>query len=153
MDSLIARNLVCQKKDIATYAREQNAELVAQSTTHRPSRGRGSRGGRAGRQVRVSPLIGEREWDEDDRPATKRRIRRLGDSLELSGKKVKMEYNWDIGVMDRSVPKEEFSAVDSERRTMLFSLNIERYTCILRQQLILHFVEERVGSPRPLDPS
>lgn len=64
-----------------------------------------------------------------------------------------MEYNWGIGVMDRSVPKEEFSAVDSERRTMLFSLNIERYTCILRQQLILHFVEERVGSPRPLDPS
>ena len=101
----------------------------------------------------MSPLIGEREWDEDDRPATKRRIRRLGDSLELSGKKVKMEYNWDIGVMDRSVPKEEFSAVDSERKTMLFSLNIERYTCILRQQLILHFVEERVGSPRPLDPS
>lgn len=42
-------------------------------------------------------------------------------------------------------PKEALSAVDSERQSMLFCVNIERYTVILRQQLILRFVEERVA--------
>ena len=35
--------------------------------------------------------------------------------------------------------------MDSERKSMLFCVNIERYTCILQQQLILQYVEERVG--------
>ena len=61
IDMLIARNLVCQKKDIATYAREQDAELTAQSVTSRPTRGRGgksARGGRGGKVNRAAALAG-----------------------------------------------------------------------------------------------
>lgn len=36
------------------------------------------------------------------------------------------------------------SVVESERATMLFMLNIEQYTCVLRDEIILRFVEERV---------
>lgn len=38
------------------------------------------------------------------------------------------------------------SAVEIERSTMLFSLNIEQYTCILRQKIILDYVTTRVPS-------
>ena len=37
------------------------------------------------------------------------------------------------------------SAVEDERRGMLFQLNLEQFTCILRQQAIFRYVEERVG--------
>ena len=36
------------------------------------------------------------------------------------------------------------SVVDNERATMLFMLNIEQYTCVLRDEIILRFVNERV---------
>ena len=145
---LIARNLVCQKKDIATYAREQDAELTAQAITSRPTRGRGgktTRGGRGGKVNRAAALAGEKEWKELDRPVVKRRGKTLGDCLELPGKKGKDESEWGNGVTGRPAPKEALSAVDSERKSMLFCVNIERYTCILQQQLILQYVEERVG--------
>ena len=39
----------------------------------------------------------------------------------------------------------EGSAVDNERATMLFMLNIEQYTCVLRDEMIIRFVTERVS--------
>lgn len=156
IDMLIARNLVCQKKDIATYAREQDAELNAQAVTSRPSRGRGgraTRGGRGGKVNRAAALVGEKEWKDLDRPVVKRRGKTLGDCLELPGKKGKDESEWGNGVTGRPAPKEALSAVDSERQSMLFCVNIERYTCILQQQLILQYVEERVGTVFRVDPS
>lgn len=36
-------------------------------------------------------------------------------------------------------------AVEDERQRMLFRLNLEQYTCVLRQQAIMLYVEERVG--------
>ena len=42
------------------------------------------------------------------------------------------------------VKQDAQNSVDAERRTMLFSLNIEQYTCILRQEIILRYVQERV---------
>ena len=149
IDMLIARNLVCQKKDIATYAREQDAELTAQSVTSRPTRGRGgksARGGRGGKVNRAAALAGEKEWKDLDRPVVKRRGKTLGDCLELPGKKSKDEWKRGNGVTRRPAPTESLSAVDSERKSMLFCVNIERYTCILQQQLILQYVEERVGT-------
>ena len=40
------------------------------------------------------------------------------------------------------------SVVEDERRGMLFQLNMEQFTCILRQQAIFRYVEERVGVAR-----
>lgn len=37
------------------------------------------------------------------------------------------------------------SAVESEHATMLFMLNMEQYTCVIRDEMILRFVNERVG--------
>ena len=36
------------------------------------------------------------------------------------------------------------SVVENERATILFMLNIEQYTCVLRDEIILRFVNERV---------
>lgn len=94
MDSLIARNLVCQKKDIATYAREQDAALTAQTFSSRPTRGRGgkaTRGGRGGKVNRAAALVGEKEWKDTEKTVVKRRGKTLGDCLELPGKKGKSE--------------------------------------------------------------
>lgn len=85
---------MCQKKDIATYAREQDASLIAQSITNRPSRGRGgraTRGGRGGKVNRVAAPTGEKEWKDSERTVVKRRGKTLGDCLELPGKKGKAE--------------------------------------------------------------
>lgn len=38
----------------------------------------------------------------------------------------------------------EMSAVEAERSTKLFRLNLEEYTCIMRDEAILRFVNERV---------
>ena len=95
---------------------------------------------------RAAALAGEKEWKDLDRPVVKRRGKTLGDCLELPGKKSKDEWKRGNGVTRRPAPKEALSAVDSERKSMLFCVNIERYTCILQQQLILQYVEERVGT-------
>ena len=38
----------------------------------------------------------------------------------------------------------EMSAVDAERSLKLFCLNLEQYTCIMRDETIIRFVSERV---------
>lgn len=43
------------------------------------------------------------------------------------------------------------SVVEDERRSMLFQLNMEQFTCILRQQAIFRYVEERVGVARGVE--
>ncbi len=43
------------------------------------------------------------------------------------------------------------SVVEDERRGMLFQLNMEQFTCILRQQAIFRYVEERVGVARGVE--
>ena len=43
------------------------------------------------------------------------------------------------------------SVVEDERRGMLFQLNMEQFTCILRQQAIFRYVEERVGVVRGVE--
>ena len=43
------------------------------------------------------------------------------------------------------------SVVEDERRGMLFQLNMEQFTCSLRQQAIFRYVEERVGVARGVE--
>lgn len=43
------------------------------------------------------------------------------------------------------------SVVEDERRGMMFQLNMEQFTCILRQQAIFRYVEERVGVARGVE--
>jgi singapore isolate B (sub-type 7) whole genome shotgun sequence assembly, scaffold_20 len=99
-DILIMRNLICQKTDISTYARQQNSAILSESISHRPtSRGRGRGRGRGGRGTgrgtgretgrgtgRVTAEA------EEDLTAGKRRARSLGAQImEMQVKKAKME--------------------------------------------------------------
>lgn len=155
-NALIVRNLVTQKTDIATYAREQNAEDNPDDISRQPppkTRGRGrGRGGTRGRgrgRSSTSLYEGETEWDDSKKAG--KRTRSLGDQiLEMQAKKQKAESLFVILVTFsdiRKSMKEEAkteSAVEAERSTMLFSLNIEQYTCILRQKIILDYVTTKV---------
>lgn len=99
-DILIMRNLICQKTDVSTYARQQNSAILSESISHRPtSRGRGRGRGRGGRGTgrgtgretgrgtgRVTAEA------EEDLTAGKRRARSLGAQImEMQVKKAKME--------------------------------------------------------------
>lgn len=98
VNQLISRNLIMQKTDIATYARDQNAEYNPDDISRQPppktrgrgrGRGRGGRGGRGGRAT-TSVFEGETEWDETKK--TSKRGRSLGDQiLEMQQKKLKAE--------------------------------------------------------------
>ena len=103
-DILIMRNLICQKTDISTYARQQNSAILSESISHRPtSRGRGRGRGRGGRGTgRGTGRETGRETGrgtgrvtaeaEEDLTAGKRRARSLGAQImEMQVKKAKME--------------------------------------------------------------
>ena len=45
----------------------------------------------------------------------------------------------------------EASAVESERSSLLFTLNMEQYTCVMRNEAILRFVGERVIMMKLID--
>ena len=47
----------------------------------------------------------------------------------------------------------EASAVESERSSLLFTLKMEQYTCVMRNEAILRFVGERVIIMKSLDRS
>lgn len=158
-NALISRNLVTQKTDIATYAQRQNAEDNPDDISRQPppkTRGRGrggSRGssrGRGGSRSRSSAINvdGEMEWN--DSKTGNKRTRSLGDQiLEMQAKKLKAEYPLlSIFIFRSEIRANEKmtsnTAVESERSQMLFTLNIEQYTCILRQQTILRYVSTRV---------
>ena len=160
-NALISRNLVTQKTDIATYAQRQNAEDNPDDISRQPppktrgrGRGRGGSGGgsrgRGGSRSRSSAINvdGEMEWN--DTKTGNKRTRSLGDQiLEMQAKKLKAEYpllsififRSEIRANDKMNSN---TAVESERSQMLFTLNIEQYTCILRQQTILRYVSTRV---------
>lgn len=99
-DILIMRNLICQKTDISTYARQQNSAILSESISHRPtSRGRGRGRGRGGRGTgrgtgrETSRGTGRVTAEaEEDLTAGKRRARSLGAQImEMQVKKAKME--------------------------------------------------------------
>ena len=160
-NALISRNLVTQKTDIATYAQRQNAEDNPDDISRQPppkTRGRGrgrggSRGGsrgRGGSRSRSSAMNIEGEMEWNDSKSSSKRTRSLGDQiLEMQAKKLKAEYSLpSIFIFCSEIRANEKmtsnTAVESERSQMLFTLNIEQYTCILRQQTILHYVSTRV---------
>ncbi|KAK8796418.1 hypothetical protein WA588_000553 [Blastocystis sp. NMH] len=151
-DILIMRNLICQKTDISTYARQQNSAILSESISHRPtSRGRGRGRGRGGRGTgrgtgretgrgtgRVTAEA------EEDLTAGKRRARSLGAQImEMQVKKAKMDEAVRRAKEEVST---EASAVESERSSLLFTLNMEQYTCVMRNEAILRFVGERFNA-------
>ena len=90
------RNLICQKTDISTYARQQNSAILSESISHRPtSRGRGRGRGRGGRGTGRETSRGTGRVTaeaEEDLMAGKRRARSLGAQImEMQVKKAKME--------------------------------------------------------------
>lgn len=99
-DILIMRNLICQKTDISTYARQQNSAILSESISHRPTsrgrgrgRGRGGRGTGRGTSRETGRGTGRVTAEaEEDLTAGKRRARSLGAQImEMQVKKAKME--------------------------------------------------------------
>lgn len=93
-DALISHNLICQKTDIATYAREQSAQMNEDDSARRAttSRGRGRGRGRGrvrGGMSRSVTNEGEAEWKDG---SVKRKGLSIGDQiLEMQAKKLKAE--------------------------------------------------------------
>lgn len=97
-DALISHNLICQKTDIATYAREQSAQMNEDDSARRAttSRGRGRGRGRGlgrgrgrGGMSRSVTNEGEAEWKDG---GVKRKGLSIGDQiLEMQAKKLKAE--------------------------------------------------------------
>ena len=91
---------------------------------------------------------GEAEWKDG---GSKRKAMSIGDQiLEMQAKKLKAEWWVRLGVSCSEASKQieaNKDAVDAERQHMLFRLNVEQYTCVLRQQAITLYVQERVGQP------
>lgn len=68
----------------------------------------------------------------------------------MQKKKLKAEYTFFFPLTHSELRKtlqetqQNASAAEVERSVMLFSLNLEQYTCILRQKIILDYVSTRV---------
>ena len=86
-NALISSRLLCQKTDIATYARTQFAQLSEDDSSRRTTSTRGRGRGGASRSVTNE---GEMEWS--DLASQKRKATSLGDQiLEMQAKKLKAE--------------------------------------------------------------
>ena len=90
-NALISSRLLCQKTDIATYARAQFAQLNEDDSPRRvaSTRGRGRSRSRGGASRSVTNE-GESEWT--DLGSQKRKATSLGDQiLEMQAKRLKAE--------------------------------------------------------------